>query len=268
MAGPHTLECSLRTLALVPDYVTPEVEAQLLSEIHASRQAWRSVSGRRLQSWGGAIARRGLANHVLVNSYQPGDGIMPHEDGPLYYPAVAILSLGAPAVLRFARKRQPDACAADAGPAAVAAASVPAAVGAAAPQQRTDARSRAAAEPAAQARSSAPTAAEAPAAGGPPAPPAPGGAARQEGGRPAAPLADLEASVICPPRSLLIFKNDAYTSCLHGVMEVAEEPIDASVVNAEACGLARGARLARGGERVSLTVRRVLRTYAGLGVRR
>lgn len=30
-------------------------------------------------------------NHVLVNAYQPGQGIMPHEDGPLYHPAVAIL---------------------------------------------------------------------------------------------------------------------------------------------------------------------------------
>lgn len=32
-------------------------------------------------------------NHVLVNEYQPGQGIMAHQDGPLYTPAVAILSL-------------------------------------------------------------------------------------------------------------------------------------------------------------------------------
>ncbi|KAG2483009.1 hypothetical protein HYH03_018089 [Edaphochlamys debaryana] len=43
-------------------------------------------------------------NHVLVNSYLPGEGIMPHEDGPSYLPVVAIVSLGAPAVLRFRRK--------------------------------------------------------------------------------------------------------------------------------------------------------------------
>lgn len=47
------------------------------------------------------------ANHVLVNSYQPGEGIMPHEDGPLYHPQVAILSLAGPAVVRFAAKRTP-----------------------------------------------------------------------------------------------------------------------------------------------------------------
>lgn len=35
-------------------------------------------------------------NHVLVNEYQPGQGIMAHQDGPLYTPAVAILSLVRP----------------------------------------------------------------------------------------------------------------------------------------------------------------------------
>lgn len=45
---------------------------------------------------------------------QPGEGIMPHEDGPLYHPAVAILSLGHPAVVRFARKRSEGAAAAGA----------------------------------------------------------------------------------------------------------------------------------------------------------
>lgn len=40
-------------------------------------------------------------NHVLVNEYRPGEGIMSHQDGPLYAPAVAILSLGTPVVMRF-----------------------------------------------------------------------------------------------------------------------------------------------------------------------
>ena len=48
---------------------------------------------------------------------------------------------------------------------------------------------------------------------------------------------------------------------------MAEEPIDDSVVNSEQCGMALGSRLPRGGERVSLTVRRVLRTYS-VGIRR
>ena len=32
-------------------------------------------------------------NHVLLNNYRPGDGILPHTDGPAYYPYVCILSL-------------------------------------------------------------------------------------------------------------------------------------------------------------------------------
>lgn len=44
------------------------------------------------------------------------------------------------------------------------------------------------------------------------------------------------------------------------------EDIDASVVNAAAAGLQIGQQLPRGGERISLTVRRVLHSYS-LGIR-
>ncbi|XP_004294928.1 PREDICTED: alpha-ketoglutarate-dependent dioxygenase alkB homolog 6-like [Fragaria vesca subsp. vesca] len=40
-------------------------------------------------------------NHVLVNEYLPNQGIMAHQDGPAYYPVVAILSLGSPVVMNF-----------------------------------------------------------------------------------------------------------------------------------------------------------------------
>ena len=36
-----------------------------------------------------------------MNAYEPGEGILPHQDGPFYHPAVAIVSLGASAVLEF-----------------------------------------------------------------------------------------------------------------------------------------------------------------------
>ncbi|XP_051018709.1 alpha-ketoglutarate-dependent dioxygenase alkB homolog 6 [Acomys russatus] len=48
------------------------------------------------------------ANHVLVNQYLPGEGIMPHEDGPLYYPTVSTISLGSHTVLDFYEPRQPE----------------------------------------------------------------------------------------------------------------------------------------------------------------
>jgi len=46
----------------------------------------------------------GAPNHCLVNEYQPGQGIMPHEDGPAYYPITATVSLAAHTVLDIYKK--------------------------------------------------------------------------------------------------------------------------------------------------------------------
>lgn len=54
--------------------------------------------------WDGAPHR--APNHVLVNEYRPGEGIMSHEDGPAYYPMVATVSLGAPIVLDVFEKSE------------------------------------------------------------------------------------------------------------------------------------------------------------------
>jgi len=57
-------------------------------------------------------------NHVLLNEYEPGQGILPHTDGPQYYPRVAILSLGSPCLMRFRPRLAPakvGAAAADGG---------------------------------------------------------------------------------------------------------------------------------------------------------
>lgn len=40
-------------------------------------------------------------NHVLLNQYESGQGIMAHQDGPAYESRVAILSLGSHTVMRF-----------------------------------------------------------------------------------------------------------------------------------------------------------------------
>ena len=45
-------------------------------------------------------------NHVLINEYQPEQGIMPHEDGGAYAPVVATVSLGANIVLDIYEKEQ------------------------------------------------------------------------------------------------------------------------------------------------------------------
>ncbi|CAI5465942.1 unnamed protein product [Closterium sp. Yama58-4] len=105
-------------------------EEQLLISQVASAPVtkWKNVTGRRLQSWGGVVHDKGLIaqplpqwlqhftsrlsadlnsvfpspiNHVLVNEYLGGQGIMPHQDGPAYFPCVAILSLGLPGTMSF-----------------------------------------------------------------------------------------------------------------------------------------------------------------------
>ena len=40
-------------------------------------------------------------NHYLINNYSPGEGILPHQDGPSYLPKVVILSLQESCVFSF-----------------------------------------------------------------------------------------------------------------------------------------------------------------------
>ena len=100
---------------------------------------WTQLSHRRLQTWPSALTKNNTLlasplptwlvstigprfkdlgifndaphqapNHVLVNEYQPGQGIMPHEDGAAYYPLVATVSLGAPIVFDIYEKYGPE----------------------------------------------------------------------------------------------------------------------------------------------------------------
>jgi len=100
---------------------------------------WQRVNGRRSMYWGGALTPKGKLvpqsppafmthewphvfprlqqlllfsdssshaaplppNHCLVNEYNPGDGILPHVDGPAYLPTVATISLESDTVYEF-----------------------------------------------------------------------------------------------------------------------------------------------------------------------
>ena len=117
----------------IPNFLTAAEEAQILSQIGATPAArWTSLSHRRLLSLPSSLsgtagdtliaaplpaylcspvlprfgelglltdAPHGAPNHVLINEYRPGQGIMPHEDGPAYFPCTATVSLGAAIVL-------------------------------------------------------------------------------------------------------------------------------------------------------------------------
>ena len=50
----------------------------------------------------------GEMNHVLINEYKPGQGIMAHTDGPAYYPVVATISTGGGQLLNIRTKENKE----------------------------------------------------------------------------------------------------------------------------------------------------------------
>lgn len=54
-------------------------------------------------------------NHCLVNEYLSGQGILPHEDGPAYYPITATVSLGSYTILDVKAKSKGDSTDVQAG---------------------------------------------------------------------------------------------------------------------------------------------------------
>lgn len=131
-----------RDVFYVPNFLSEEEEQYILRKIHDSpRQKWKQLRNRRLQILGGEITNKGLLpqtlpsyltlypaiigrlketgafvqsphqqpNHVILNEYQPGQGIMPHEDGPKYFPVVATLSLGSHTIFNYYQRKSADA---------------------------------------------------------------------------------------------------------------------------------------------------------------
>ncbi|PWZ01508.1 hypothetical protein BCV70DRAFT_215964 [Testicularia cyperi] len=121
----------------IPNFITADEEQYLIESIQgAPKPKWKTLQKRRLQEWGGQVsakntlipqtmphffarypdlisrlkatgafdkARHGEPNHCLVNEYLPGQGIMPHEDGSAYFPAVATISLASHTLLDIYR---------------------------------------------------------------------------------------------------------------------------------------------------------------------
>ncbi|KAI9740647.1 MAG: hypothetical protein M1818_004611 [Claussenomyces sp. TS43310] len=119
----------------VANFISESEEASILNKIStAPKPRWKTLTHRRLQTWPSELTQNtllesplppwltepivsrltslpmfandetrnifsdsphGMPNHVLINEYHPGQGIMPHKDGPAYYPVVCTVSLGA-----------------------------------------------------------------------------------------------------------------------------------------------------------------------------
>nr|XP_038960405.1 alpha-ketoglutarate-dependent dioxygenase alkB homolog 6 isoform X1 [Rattus norvegicus] len=100
---PFRVEQAPPLIYYVPDFISKEEEEYLLRQVfNAPKPKWTQLSGRKLQNWGGLPHPRGMvperlppwlqryvdkvsdlslfgglpANHVLVNQYLPGEGIM------------------------------------------------------------------------------------------------------------------------------------------------------------------------------------------------
>nr|XP_036225655.1 alpha-ketoglutarate-dependent dioxygenase alkB homolog 6 isoform X5 [Bactrocera oleae] len=105
----------------IPNFITSEEEKRILSQISRTpKPKWTQLLNRRLINYGGVPHPNGMlaeeipewlqvymgkinnlnffqsqkANHVLVNEYLPGQGIMPHTDGPLFHPIISTITCG------------------------------------------------------------------------------------------------------------------------------------------------------------------------------
>jgi alkylated DNA repair dioxygenase AlkB len=110
-------------LRFLPDYLTEAEEAELVREIDARpwdtqwkrrRQPYgggygRSTTAPPIPDWGRRLADRTFADgitpvpfdHLLVNEYEPGQGISPHRDYAPFGRTVVSLSLLSPCVMDF-----------------------------------------------------------------------------------------------------------------------------------------------------------------------
>ncbi|XP_076761708.1 putative RNA/DNA demethylase ALKBH6 [Xylocopa sonorina] len=116
----------------IPNFITQEEENEIIKHVNgAPLPKWTQLSHRRLQNWGGIPHPKGmiaekipswlqryvdkviscnvfekekLPNHVLINEYLPGQGIMPHSDGPLFHPIVTTISCGSHTSLDFYKR--------------------------------------------------------------------------------------------------------------------------------------------------------------------
>lgn len=113
----------------IPNFISEFEESDLVRRIYqVPKPKWTCLSNRRLQDWGGVPHKNGMIvepipdwlkffmnkitnlniypkenqpNHVLINEYLPGQGIMPHTDGPLFHPIITTINCGSHTILEL-----------------------------------------------------------------------------------------------------------------------------------------------------------------------
>ncbi|KAF2403678.1 hypothetical protein EJ06DRAFT_527278 [Trichodelitschia bisporula] len=105
----HRIPTLPESMYYIPNFISSAEESALLDKIPPNR--WTPLAHRRLQAHPTSLHQghtllslfaqtpHQAPNHCLINEYLPGQGIMPHEDGPAYAPLVATISLGSALVL-------------------------------------------------------------------------------------------------------------------------------------------------------------------------
>lgn len=102
------------------DFLSRPEESRLLEGL-VPDESWVRVSGRRLlrfemplprilkelASAVGAALENADFDHCLINSYEPGEGIMAHTDGPAYEHLTATISCGCDRIVRFKKRLKP-----------------------------------------------------------------------------------------------------------------------------------------------------------------
>lgn len=131
-----------KTAYYIPNFISAQEEEAILAKISSTpKPRWKQLTYRRLQTWPSELVNNSLLgaplphwlidpvisrllsiphspatdmnlfaqsphkapNHVLINEYPPGVGIMPHKDGAAYHPVVCTVSLGASLCLNIHR---------------------------------------------------------------------------------------------------------------------------------------------------------------------
>ncbi|XP_018574432.1 alpha-ketoglutarate-dependent dioxygenase alkB homolog 6 [Anoplophora glabripennis] len=112
----------------ISNFITRDEESHIIKNVYsAPKPKWTFLSNRRLQDYGGIPHEKGMipekipswlqvymnkidelnlfegkkVNQVLINEYLPGQGIMPHTDGPIFSPIITTITCGSHTILEF-----------------------------------------------------------------------------------------------------------------------------------------------------------------------